>query len=198
MCPKGEEPVVTTAAKPDRRAERTRALLLAAFNELVLARGYDALTVRDIIEHANVGRSTFYEHFENKDDILRRSLRPVFGVLADAVGTAKPHGDLEEILAHFRENSRLTRTLLQSSTHFLMSQILAELIEERLCAPPVSSRDAKPSIPLSSIAAHLAGAQLALIESWLSSEAPCSCEVLARALRASASASLRALSGTAI
>ncbi len=184
---------MTTAAKPDRRAQRTRALLLAAFNELVLARGYEALTVRDIIAHANVGRSTFYEHFENKDDILRRSLRPVFGVLADAVVTAQPRGDLEDILAHFRENARLTRALLQGATHYLMSQILAELIEERLRSLPASSRDAKPSIPVASIAAHLAGAQLALIEWWLSSKAPCSCEVVADAMRTSANASLRAL-----
>jgi AcrR family transcriptional regulator len=166
---------------------------LSAFNELVLARGYEALTVRDIIEHANVGRSTFYEHFENKDDLLRRSLRPVFGVLADAVGTAQTPGDLEHILAHFRENSRLTRALLQGSTQYLMSQILAELIEERVRSLPTGARDAKPSIPVASIAAHLAGAQLALIESWLSSKAPCSCDVLAHAMRASANASLRAL-----
>jgi AcrR family transcriptional regulator len=172
-------------------------LLLTAFGELVLARGYDTLTVRDIIEHANVGRSTFYEHFENKDDILRRSLRPVFGVLADAIGTTQPRAELEDILAHFRENTRLTRALLQGSTHYLMSQILAELIEERLSSLAVSSRETKPSIPVPSIAAHLAGAQLALIESWLSSKAPCSCEVLAGAMRASANASLRALSGAA-
>ena len=188
---------MTTAAKPDRRAQRTRAHLLRAFGELVLSRGFETLTVRDIIAHANVGRSTFYEHFENKDDILRRSLRPVFGVLADAVGTTQPRGQLEAILAHFRENIRLTRALLQGSTHFLMSQILAELIEERLRTLPVSSRDAKPSIPVPSIAAHLAGAQLGLIESWLSSKTPCSCEALADAMRASAHASLRALSGRA-
>jgi AcrR family transcriptional regulator len=188
---------VTTTAKPDRRAQRTRAQLLTAFGELVLARGYDALTVRDIIAHANVGRSTFYEHFENKDDILRRSLRPVFGVLADAVGTTQPRGELEDILMHFRQNARLTRALLQGATHYLMSQILAELIEERLRSLPVSSRDAKPAIPLPSIAAHLAGAQLALIDWWLSSKAPCSCEALADAMRTSANASLHALSGTA-
>ena len=191
-----EKILVTTAAKHDRRAQRTRAVLLAAFNELVLARGYEALTVRDIIEHANVGRSTFYEHFENKDDILRRSLRPVFGVLADAVGTTTRPEAVEEILAHFRENARLTQTLLQGATHFLMSQILADLVEERLRALPISSREAPPAIPVASIAAHLAGGQLALIESWLSSRAPCSCEALADAMRASANASLRALSGT--
>ena len=184
---------MTTAAKPDRRTQRTRALLITAFGDLVLARGYEALTVREIIERANVGRSTFYEHFENKDDILRRSLRPVFGVLADAIGTTGRPEALEDILAHFRENARLTRALLQGPTHFLMSRILADLVEERLRALPASSRGTRAPIPIASIAAHLAGAQLALIESWLSSKAPCSCEVLAHAMRASANASLQAL-----
>ena len=186
-----------TTAKPDRRSQRTRGVLLTAFGELVLQRGYEALTVRDIIQHANVGRSTFYEHFENKDDILRRSLRPVFGVLADAIATTGRPEALEDILAHFRENVRLTRALLQGSTHYLMSTILAELVEERLSALPMASRDAQPLIPIASIAASLAGAQLALIEWWLSSKTPCSCEVLARAMRASANASLDALSGAA-
>ncbi len=188
---------MTTAAKLDRRAQRTKFVLLTAFGELFLERGYEALTVRDIIEHANVGRSTFYEHFENKDDILRRSLRPVFGVLADAIGTTGRPEALEEMLAHFRENIRLTRALLQSATQYLMSTILADLIEERLRALPIASRDAQPLIPIASIAAHLAGGQLALIESWLSSKIPCSCAELAHAIRASANASLQTLSGVA-
>ena len=186
---------MTTAAKPDRRAQRTRTLLVRAFNELVLQRGYDALTVRDIIEHANVGRSTFYEHFENKDDILRRSLRPVFGVLADALGTAQPSTELAEILAHFRENARLVRALFRGSTHFLMSQILAELMEERLSALPATSLGRLQAVPVALVAAQLAGAQLGLIEAWVSSKAPCPCEQLARALHASANASLQALFG---
>ena len=186
---------MTTAAKSDRRTQRTRMLLVSAFNELVLERGYDALTVRDIIEHANVGRSTFYEHFENKDDILRRSLRPVFGVLADALGTAQPPAELEEVLAHFRENARLARAMLNGSTHYLMLGILADLIEERLSAVRARAGDAVKPIPVSLVAASLAGAQLALVEAWLSSKAPCSCAQLARALHASANASLHALSG---
>jgi AcrR family transcriptional regulator len=186
---------VTTAARPDRRAQRTRALLVGAFNELVLERGYAALTVRDIIEHANVGRSTFYEHFENKDDILRRSLRPVFGVLADAVGSAQPLAPVEDILAHLRENGRLARALLNGSTHYLMLRILADLIEERLSTLPPAPRDAQQLAPAASVAAHLAGGQLALIEAWLASKTPCPATQLAHALCAGANASLRALSG---
>ena len=63
--------------KTESRIERTHEALLRAFRELVFERGYDAISVRDIIENANIGRSTFYEHFENKEDLLRRALGPI-------------------------------------------------------------------------------------------------------------------------
>ena len=56
----------------DRRVARTRAALQQAHVSLILKRGYEAVTVEDICEAANVGRSTFYAHFTGKDD-LRRS-----------------------------------------------------------------------------------------------------------------------------
>ncbi|MGW0250243.1 TetR/AcrR family transcriptional regulator [Nocardia goodfellowii] len=54
----------------DRRVRRTRQLLHRALIELMLERGYDRITVRDILERADVGRSTFYAHFRDKDDLL--------------------------------------------------------------------------------------------------------------------------------
>ena len=54
--------------KQDRRIQRTRSALLQAFVSLLLEpRRYDQIKVGDIVERANVGRSTFYEHFRNKD-----------------------------------------------------------------------------------------------------------------------------------
>lgn len=49
--------------KADRRSERTRQLLNAALIELMLEQRYDEITVQDIIDRANIGRSTFYAHF---------------------------------------------------------------------------------------------------------------------------------------
>jgi AcrR family transcriptional regulator len=48
--------------KTDRRVQRTRELLQKALIELISERGYDALTIQDIVDHANVGRTTFYLH----------------------------------------------------------------------------------------------------------------------------------------
>jgi AcrR family transcriptional regulator len=56
--------------KEDRRIERTRSLLRDALVNLMIEKGYDAITVQDILDRANVGRSTFYAHFYDKDQLL--------------------------------------------------------------------------------------------------------------------------------
>lgn len=58
----------------DRRVRRTRLLLRQALVELILERGYERLTVQDIIDRADVGRSTFYAHYTDKDDLLLSGL----------------------------------------------------------------------------------------------------------------------------
>ena len=56
----------------DRRQERTRETLRTALIVLILRKGYDAITIQDIIDQANVGRSTFYAHYTGKDDLFRQ------------------------------------------------------------------------------------------------------------------------------
>jgi AcrR family transcriptional regulator len=55
----------------DRRTARTRCALHDALIALILRKGYEAVTVRDIIDEADVGRSTFYAHYTGKEDLLR-------------------------------------------------------------------------------------------------------------------------------
>src|SRR5690242_4167136 len=54
----------------DRRIQRTRQLLLDALLSLILEKDFDSITVQDVIDRANVGRSTFYAHFQDKDELL--------------------------------------------------------------------------------------------------------------------------------
>ena len=55
---------------PDRRIYRTRKLLQDALIELILEKGYAAVTVQDIIDRANIGRSTFYAHFQDTESLF--------------------------------------------------------------------------------------------------------------------------------
>ena len=67
---KGSEMIEMNGKPPDRRVQRTRKLLQDALVELILEKGYEAITVQDVIDRANVGRSTFYAHFQDKEDLL--------------------------------------------------------------------------------------------------------------------------------
>jgi AcrR family transcriptional regulator len=184
---------MTDSARPDRRVERSRSSLLRAFNALLLERGYDAISVRDIVAAADVGRSTFYEQFENKEDVLRASLLPLFAVLADGCvqgDTAR----IEALALHCAEHGRLTAELLGGSARTTSAQLLAEMIEDRLHIARRNG-DSVPLVPLRLIAAQLAEAQIALLVSWIGGKATCTASALAQALVASSRASAGVLLG---
>ena len=61
--------------KPDRRVSRTRRALKEALTDLILEKGYESVTVQDVIDRADVGRSTFYAHFPDKAALLTRLAR---------------------------------------------------------------------------------------------------------------------------
>jgi AcrR family transcriptional regulator len=178
---------------PDRRVERTRGSLLDAFAGLILSRTYERIAVGDIVDRANVGRSTFYEHFESKDDLLRTSIAGPLAVLADAAAGAAPER-MEMLVAHFGENREMTRRLLGGAGRHVVSKVLAELLEARLRAArrPESS---KPLLPLPFVARSIAGGQLAILETWLEDVRACSNSAVARALSASSRAAASALLG---
>ena len=76
----------------DRRSVRTRRNLGDALVALILRKGYESITVQDIIDEADVGRSTFYMHYTGKEDLLRASFESLRGVLAEAAAPKRRHG----------------------------------------------------------------------------------------------------------
>ncbi|TIV93696.1 MAG: TetR/AcrR family transcriptional regulator [Mesorhizobium sp.] len=80
----------------DRRAARTRRALHQALLALMLRKGYEALSVQDIIDEADVGRSTFYAHYTGKEDLLRsgfQMLRQELNEASAARAGAEASGD---------------------------------------------------------------------------------------------------------
>ena len=59
----------------DRRIQRTRQLLREALFALIVERGYEAITVQDITERANLGRTTLYLHYRDKEELLKASIK---------------------------------------------------------------------------------------------------------------------------
>jgi AcrR family transcriptional regulator len=161
----------------DRRTARTRRAILGAFVELVLERRYDAIRVGDIIEKADVGRSTFYEHFKSKDDLLRQSMEGLLGIIADAALPGADEAKLSFAVAHFWQNRRLDRAVLAPPLGTSVRRLLESLIEERLGGDPELAR---------ARAVQIAGAQFALLEAWVRGELTASEERIAERLRAAA------------
>src|SRR5512141_1969972 len=64
--------------KIDRRIQRTQQLLREALIALILEKGYDAITIQDILDWANMGRSTFYAHYRDKEDLLLSGFQGLF------------------------------------------------------------------------------------------------------------------------
>lgn len=150
----------------NRQVQRSRAAFLSAFNELVLTRRYDDIRIGDIICRANIGRSTFYEHFRNKDDLLRQSMSHILSVFADTVCESFEMPRLIWVLEHFRENIRLARGLVNGPSCPQIVGLLASMIEERVSASLVKRR--KPELlPLNLLAAQVAESQLGLVRTWL-------------------------------
>ncbi|WP_412537769.1 helix-turn-helix domain-containing protein [Longispora sp. K20-0274] len=75
-------------ASTDRRVRRTRLALRHALVELMVDKGYDAVTVQDIIDRADVGRSTFYAHFTDKEHLFRSGIQDLQAELRKACAGA--------------------------------------------------------------------------------------------------------------
>jgi|ERR1022692_186468 AcrR family transcriptional regulator len=176
---------MTWATTADGRIERTRRALLSAFSGLIRERGYQQVKVADIAKHADIGRSTFYEHFESKDDLLEQSIASLLVVLADLFDESHAPEHIEAMLAHCWENRQLGHALLSGPTRALLSRALSEVIKERLASNFVGIRGAKRLVPFHLVATCLAELQLGLIGAWLSGEASCTTAALALALRLS-------------
>lgn len=177
---------------PDARRQRTRGDLLAAFFSLVLSRRYHEIRIADVLERADVARSTFYEHFRNKDDLLAASLEGPFGILAAMVDDESPLLRVQGILEHFWQNRSLARSLFHGVALRVVRKTLVLHVEDRL------GRECKVRLRIPPrLAAHaLADGMLSPIIAWLSGEARCTASDLSIALADSTRASVRALQVT--
>jgi AcrR family transcriptional regulator len=183
---------LSSSTKPDRRVARTRQEVVSAFRTLLFERGYARVTVRGIIERANVGRSTFYEHFQNKEDVLHETLAFVLTPLADTLAANRSQAALDVVVEHMWESRAQTAVILLGPSRPVVQRFLAALFEERIASLRARRRNAIPLLPVRHIAAYLAETQLALISTWLGDDA-CAPAALARALFVTTNATANAL-----
>lgn len=161
-------------AKIDRRVARTREMLEHALISLILSKGYDAITVEDICEAANVGRSTFYAHYTSKDDLKRSGLAHLRRTLVerheDASATPGSHlGFSLAMFEHARDHLPLYRALVGSRGGTLalgtIRQMLSDLVRKELAA--TADDHSADGMPRELVVQYVVGAYMAVLTWWL-------------------------------
>lgn len=165
------------AAKVDRRVRRTRRLLREAFFELVKEKGYEAITVEDIVARADIGKTTFYVHFKSKRELLEHIVDVYCKKWRDEVLASfkdeQDHMRLNATVVAFefahREAAFFQLVLhaesvsfVQQSLHHSLSELIQSLLEHL-----VGQFELTPTIPVELMAEHSTGALLAVIKWWL-------------------------------
>ena len=176
----------------DRRQQKTREAIFEAFSTLLSSKSYTKITIQEIIDRANVGRSTFYSHFETKDDLLREMCTELFDhVFSEHLDMENTHdfslasGDpaslITHILYHLRDNRRNVIGILscESGELFLrfFRQYLNELITRHLLA---GVKRKNQIVPEEFLVNHIAGSFVGMVKWWIKNDMRQSPEELAK------------------
>ena len=162
----------------DRRQQKTREAVYRAFNKLLETKRYEAITVQEIIDEANIGRSTFYAHFETKDELLRSMCTEIFNhVFAQSLSRESNHDysagnyDLEQklghILYHLRENKQKLKGILKSESSDLFMSYFKEYLSDMF---KHSLHDFKLDVPADFLLHHLVGSFAEAVKWWIAED----------------------------
>ena len=179
MIEKGNQ----VAQRDDRRVRRTRHTLNEALVALMQEKRYDTITVQEIIDRANIGRSTFYAHYVDKEDLLQTTIAEMIGGLdghMDESTASRRIVPSLELLYHLRENQTLYRALVRGRAVEgllkTMQTYLSLHVESRLSQRLPATTT--PTVPLPLVARYVAGVLLTLLQGWMDREMPESPEQL--------------------
>ena len=169
-------------APTDRRVRRTRELLRGAFLSLIAEKGYDRITVQDILDRADVGRSTFYAHYRDKEDLLRGGFEDISAALAaerDAAESDTGAGDDAELLGpllavftHVEGHRQFWGPLSRKGGADLITRLLRESVDDlvRQHLQPRFGGSAIDPTQLEIAVQLVAGACMGLLVWWLDDE----------------------------
>ncbi len=162
---------------PDRRIQRTRQLLLDSLIKLILEKGYEPITVQDILDRANVGRSTFYTHFQDKEDLLLsgfENMREMFeGFITQASPESSGWNFSLALFQHAEENrpafkalfGKRAGTVILNHLEKAMSNVLKEHFQTVF-------PNKKQYVPLDVFVEYMVSVFLGLLTGWLDNDSP--------------------------
>ncbi|HEX2996541.1 MAG TPA: TetR/AcrR family transcriptional regulator [Anaerolineales bacterium] len=169
-------------SKPDRRVQRTEQTLREALVSLILEKGYDAITIQDLLDRANMGRSTFYAHYRDKEDLLLSGFQVLFDefqkeFIQTAPESADPVQAGKDLSLFFFRHAGGHRNLYKAMIGKQGGKVILEhaqkyltqLIGDHLAA---QLSDHQQDLPIEVLAHFMASSYLSLITWWLDHNQP--------------------------
>ena len=164
----------------DRRQKKTRDAIFSAFAELLSQKHYNQISVQEIIDAANVGRTTFYAHFETKDYLLKSLCEELFGHIIDtAMGL--PHGHYHyscgnktdsvflHLVRHLQENDRNILELLSSENNEIFMKYFKTNLRTLIVTQYAEKGLLKSTtLPEDYLVNHIASSFVETIDWWVS------------------------------
>ena len=172
----------------DRRVKRTRERLQKALVELINERQYDAITVQEIVDRANVGRTTFYLHFNNKDDLfmscheaIANGFHSLHSLSPEELLSPETPPGITLVYKHLVGARAMLNPIFQGQDSLLILRRIRDRSAQQIEGALRTAFAETPSnIPIDVLAHYLAGAQIALVQWWLEKRQPNTIEDLAR------------------
>ena len=160
----------------DQRVARTRARLHEAHRALILAKGYEAITIRDVCAAAKVARSTFYAHYKNMDDLRGSSFEPLRRDLVAqqardlaAGDDASRFGFSLQLLEHARDHIQFYRAHAGSKSGaaavLVVRKMVADLVRAELIITTTSGSIS--GIQREFVVEYVVGAYVSVLTWWL-------------------------------
>lgn len=163
----------------DRRQKKTRDAIFEAFSALLSIKSYSKITIQDIIDGANVGRTTFYAHFETKDDLLKELCEDLFDhVFSDELScesthdfsmkTGNPHAMITHILYHLLDNKRNIIGILTAESGELFLQFFRQYLNELMAVRLLGEgHDSSGNIPYDFLVNHISSSFVGMVQWWI-------------------------------
>lgn len=164
----------------DRRQQKSRAAIVQAFTSLLQKKPFARITVQEIIDQANVGRSTFYAHFETKDELLRSMCNDIFhhvfhhalpqeSVEGCETGLNNLQVKLGHVLFHLDQHRDMLRGMLRSQSGELFLGYLRGYLQDLFQR---YQEEFDPRIPRDFLLHHLTGSFCETVKWWMSCSQP--------------------------
>ncbi len=154
----------------DRRQKKTRDAIFRAFSTLLTDKRYENITVQEIIDEADVGRSTFYSHFETKDMLLKVMCSDIFDHIFEGniCGYSSQdralEAELSHVLWHLNEHRCDIRGLFISDSSEVFTRYLSEYLEQLFS---MYLDDLNIDTPRDFLLNHLVGSFIGTIKWWI-------------------------------